>query len=220
MKASDATNGGHVPLTGQNTLGLILAGGQARRLDGQPKGLLPFAGITLLEHVRRNLCAGCDDIALGLPHNDIDWQATAELDGLLPIRDREADQGPLAALHAASAFLRKTSHAALITAPWDCPFLPNGLVAAMIQKAVETGHSVIAADEARTHPSVALWLRDDLEQIAVAFKNGERRLHKAAMLVGAVHAAFPLAFPPLFFNVNTPDDLRQLQQWDKANAGA
>jgi molybdenum cofactor guanylyltransferase len=219
-KASDATNGGHVPLTEHNTLGLILAGGQARRLGGQAKGLIRFSGMTLLEHVHRALCAACKTMAISVPHQGASWLKDLPFPTILTLSDEEADQGPLSALHAATRVIGQTGHHAVLTAPWDCPFLPATFGETLCHMANETGRSIIAADQDRTHPSIALWQRDDLLRIATAFEKGERRLHNSALLVDALPCIFPMSHPPSFFNVNTEEDVHRLLQWEATYAGA
>ncbi len=100
----------------------------------------------------------------------------------------------------------------LLTAPWDCPFLPLDLAPRLIAASHAADASIIAADAERAHPAIGCWRWVDVQAIAALFESGERRLHAAAKGVGAGQLMFEAADPPPFFNLNTPEDLAMLRR--------
>jgi molybdenum cofactor guanylyltransferase len=212
--ASISPNARHARAAGR-VAGLILAGGQARRLGGIDKGLVKVGGRTILARVRAVLAPHCDTLALSLPMGGAAWTDHAEAEGLLRIVDGSSAEGPLAGLAAAATAFPDTD---LVTAPWDCPFLPQDLVPLLADASAREGRSVLAVDDERSHPSVAFWRAADLAAIAALFRKGERRLHAAAKSVDAVPVLIGAGNPPPFFNLNTPEDLAQLLLWDASDA--
>src|SRR5688500_9607407 len=106
--------------------GAILAGGQASRMDGLPKGLLPVGGIRILDR----LVAAFQEALGGLPllvANAPDagsWRT-----GLRVVADRIAGGGTLAGLHTAVL----EAPAPVVAVAWDMPFVTPGLIAALAQ---------------------------------------------------------------------------------------
>lgn len=96
----------------------------------------------------------------------------------------------------------------LASFPCDTPFLPLDLVAQLARRADR--HPVVAVHGGRVHPVCALWpktalskLRDEIER----FRNMRATLHA----LGAVECA--VAAPKhAFFNVNSPEDLREAER--------
>jgi molybdopterin-guanine dinucleotide biosynthesis protein A len=188
------------------TLGVVLAGGAARRMGGD-KALREIGGRTLLARAIETLTPQCSALVVSIHGDDAARFAAA---GPTILADDVAGRaGPLAGI------LRAMDHAAvqgvqwLLSAPVDCPFLPGDL-AARLHRARDADQRCIAlaASEGRVHPVIALWpvtLRDALRQSLGrdARKVGGFVAHHPH--VTALWAAQP--FDP-FLNVNTPEDLR------------
>ncbi len=183
-------------------------------MGGAAKGLVRIGDETILRRVRRVLSAGCADVAISIGSSGASWLPHEDASGLEVLHDAHPGGGPLAGFAAAMQFMSSTQHAALITAPWDCPFLPVDLVERLQHEAERLGRSVIVEDDERTHPSIALWLREDFGKIAALFDSGERRLHGAAKAVGAAKLLFVNDGARAFFNVNTAEDLMIAQGQD------
>ena len=109
------------------TLGLVLAGGLARRMGGGDKALIDIDGVTILERVLARLrpqCAGFVLNANGDPRRFASF-------GLPVIPDDVPDfAGPLAGILAALdwAAANVPAIAWVVSVPGDCPFLPKDLV--------------------------------------------------------------------------------------------
>jgi molybdopterin-guanine dinucleotide biosynthesis protein A len=189
------------------TLGLVLAGGLARRMGGGDKARIRIGGATILQRVLVCLgpqCSGSIINANGDPGRFADT-------GLPVIADSVPDfAGPLAGILAGLDWA--ATHAPnvewLASAPGDCPFLPKNLVARLHDARVNAGTPLACARSGEwRHPVVGLWpvrLRDDLRQALI----GED-LHKIELWTarhGVAIADWLDAPVDPFFNVNTPED--------------
>lgn len=187
--------------------GVILAGGQARRMGGGDKGLLPLGGRRLIDHVIDRLRPQCGTLAINA---NGDPARFAEL-GLPVLPDPVPGQpGPLAGILAAMDWATALGAGRVVTVAADTPFLPRDLVPRLLAAASPGGAVAESADgtgRLRAHPTFGLWpvaLRDRLAQ---AIAGGERRLGVWASDVGAARVAFGSQPVDPFFNVNTPEDL-------------
>ena len=185
-------------------LGLILAGGQARRMGGGDKPLLRLGGRTLLERVVERLGPQCG-VGLALSANGDPARFSGFPGPILP--DSLPDQpGPLAGILAGLEYAAVQGVERVVSVSGDAPLLPDDLVARLRAAVPESGIALAASGE-RQHYTIALWptvlhavLRDTLER-------GERRVgaflacHQAAVVSWPVEPVDP------FLNVNTPEDL-------------
>ncbi|NNE86442.1 MAG: molybdenum cofactor guanylyltransferase MobA [Silicimonas sp.] len=186
-------------------LGVILAGGQATRMGGGDKGLLPLAGQTLLGHVIARFSPQVAGLALNANGNPVRFDAFG-----LPVLSDSIDGfvGPLAGVLAGLDWAATHGTTHIVTAAADTPFFPADLVPQLLL-ASETQEQPIAlarTDNGR-HPTFGLWpvdLRDDLRQ---SLQDGVRKVVAWTDKHGTAMADFPVhGFDP-FFNVNAPDDL-------------
>ena len=185
-------------------LGLILAGGQARRMGGGDKPLLRLGGRTLLERVVERLGPQCG-AGLALSANG-DPARFAGFPGPILPDPLPGQPGPLAGILAGLEYAAAHGVARVVSVSGDAPFLPADLVARLLAVASETGIALAASGE-RQHFTIALWptalrnaLRDHLER-------GERRVGAFIARHGAAVASWPVEPMDPFFNINTPEDL-------------
>ena len=196
-------------------LGVILAGGQARRMGGGDKGRLMLGERSLLSHVIARLEPQVAELALNANGN-----AARFADTNLPILADSVGGfvGPLAGVLAGLDWAFEQGADTIVTAAADTPFFPCDLVPRLMMAGDDMAHPLVLAatpDPERgrnRHPTFGLWpvaLRDDLRR---ALENGLRKVvlwsdqHDARE---AMFAAKP--FDP-FFNVNTPDDLARAEE--------
>ena len=178
--------------------GVILAGGQGRRMGGADKALLTLGGQTLLSHAIACLAPQVRRLALsanGDPARFADH-------GLPVLGDAPGHrgEGPLAGILAALDWAAMGGADALLTLPVDAPFAPTDLA----RRLAEPGGPALATSHGRLHPTAALWPVAGRAALATLFASGERRLRVA--LAEATPVAFD-ATPDPFANLNTPDDL-------------
>lgn len=190
-------------------LGLILAGGQARRMGGGDKGLLPLGGQTLLHHVIDRLSPQVAELALnanGDPERFHQFKLPVIADSV------EGFAGPLAGVLAGLDWASGQGASHIVTAAADTPFFPADLVPQLLLAAETEGFPIAlaateGADRVNRHPTFGLWpvaLRDDLR---AALEDGLRKVVEWTDRHGTALTMFPSdGFDP-FFNVNTPEDL-------------
>ena len=187
--------------------GLILAGGQSRRM-GDDKTILSLAGQPLIRHVVERVAPQTGPLYIAGP------QTLTTLTGLPTLADATPDKaGPLSGLIAGLRHVRDHHPDAktLLTVPADCPFLPTDLVARLATKSGEK--PVVASSAGRLHPVIALWPIKCLTHLETAlFEDGERRMHAVLERCGFETIAFEFVDSPNgrhdpFFNINTPEDI-------------
>jgi molybdopterin-guanine dinucleotide biosynthesis protein A len=195
------------------TLGLILAGGRARRMGGADKALLPLGGRPLLAHAIERLRPQCFALALSA-NGDAGRFAGFELP---VIADERPDfSGPLAGLLAGLEFSARhwPGIADVVTLPADTPFAPRDLVARLSEARREAGAEIaVARSGGREHHLAALWPTALAEALRrVLFDEGLRRAGAFAARYAVAHADWPIEpFDP-FLNVNAPEELSQAER--------
>jgi molybdopterin-guanine dinucleotide biosynthesis protein A len=202
------------------TLGLVLAGGLARRMGGGDKALLRIGGSTILDRALACLSAQCAGVAINANGDP----ARFAVNGAPVIADNlEGFVGPLAGVLAGLDHLAKEARGIewLLTVPGDCPFLPDDLVERLHQERRERGKVLACAKSGDwRHPVVALWpvaLRDDLRHALV--DEDLRKIEAWTGRHGVAIAEWPTApFDP-FFNVNTPEDLAAAERIAAQHSG-
>jgi len=195
-----------VPLT----CGLVLAGGRARRLGGGDKSLVKIGGSTILDRVLATLSGQCTGIVISANGDPARIADT----GCEVVPDSVPDfAGPLAGILAGLDWLAAQGRGIewMLSAPGDCPFLPDDLVERLHEARREMGAGVplaIARSGNRQHHTTALWplaLRKDLR--AALTVEGLHKVETFAARYDIALADWPAEpFDP-FFNVNTPEDL-------------
>jgi molybdopterin-guanine dinucleotide biosynthesis protein A len=189
------------------TLGLVLAGGLARRMGGGDKVLLTIGGQTILERVLTRLKPQTAGILINANGDPARFAAT----GLQVVPDNVPGfVGPLAGILAGLDWAAEHAPriAWLASVPGDCPFLPLDLVARLHQARASAGVPLACARSGDwRHPVVGLWpvaLRNDLRHALVA--EDLRKIEVWTARHGTALADWPAAPVDPFFNVNTPED--------------
>ncbi|MGH6673539.1 MAG: molybdenum cofactor guanylyltransferase MobA [Xanthobacteraceae bacterium] len=194
-------------MTPQTTLGLILAGGLARRMGGGDKGRVRVGGLTILERVLRRLRPQCSGIVINA---NGDPARFADI-GVVVVRDSVPDfAGPLAGILAGLDWMAENAPDTewLLSVPGDCPFLPPDLLTRLHEARLTAGMPLACAQSGEwRHPVIGLWplaLRDDLRHALVA--EGVHKIELWTKRHGVAMADWPDATVDPFFNVNTPED--------------
>jgi len=189
-------------------LGLVLAGGLARRMGGGDKARIAIGGTTILDRVLRRFEPQCAAVILNANGDPARFADT----GLPVVPDSVPDfAGPLAGILAGLDWA--AAHAPqlddIASVPGDCPFLPADLVA-HLQAARAAAQVPLACARSGDwrHPVVALWpvkLRDDLRHALV--EEGLHKIEAWSARHGVAIADWPDQPVDPFFNVNTPADV-------------
>jgi molybdenum cofactor guanylyltransferase len=194
-------------MTETPTLGLILAGGLARRMGGGDKPRTSIGGATILSRVLERMQPQCTRLILNANGDPARFADT----GLSVIADNVPDfAGPLAGILAGLdwAAAHAPEFAYLASVPGDCPFLPRDLVARLHQARGASGQPLACARSGEwRHPVVGLWpvaLRADLRHALT--KEDLRKIEIWTARHGIALADWPAEPVDPFFNVNAPED--------------
>ncbi len=185
-----------------NTVAVILAGGEARRLGGVDKTLIPIGGIAILSRILDCLLTQVRLVALSANGDPARFAAF----GLPVLADRQAGIGPLAGLLCGLDWAAEQGAEALLTVPGDTPFIPRDLLSALTP-----APSVALSD--RRHHLVALWPVRCRSALAVHLAglapDAPRRAYGVRAFadgLGMREVGFAGGAEDAFFNVNTPAD--------------
>lgn len=187
--------------------GLVLAGGQSRRMGGGDKFLLRLGGRRLVDRAIAGLAPQVATLAISANRDPAALSDT----GLDVLADAPPSRGPLSGLLAgmgwAAAALPGCTHVATVAA--DTPFFPADLVARLTGAKPSTGGAMLAASAGRVHPVFGLWPIAELRNLAEFLASTDNwRVMDFARRIGWRAVDFPLAGDDdPFFNINTPDDL-------------
>lgn len=186
--------------------GLILAGGRARRMDGQDKGLLNVNGSSMVSRIALQLEPQCADLAINANRNIEEYAAT----GYPVYADIIADfQGPLAGM------LTGLSHIDtewMITAPCDGPYVSKDYVSRMCCE-IEAGKQglAVAYGDNRLQPVYAL-IHESLAMDLEKFLNtGDRKIDRWFSRHDYAVVDFSDSME-MFENINTPEQLEAVCQ--------
>lgn len=202
-------------------LGLILAGGLARRMGGGDKGLIKIGSETILDRALSRMKPQCSRMIINANGDPSRFSFT----GLPVVPDDIPDfAGPLAGILAgldwAAANTPDTEYVA--STPGDCPFLPRELIQRLDEARKKENKPLACAKSGDwRHPVVGLWpvaLRADLRHALM-----EENLHKIEIWTarhGVAVAEWPDQPVDPFFNANTPEDVERAQEIARAHPGA
>ncbi len=192
----------------ESTIGVVLAGGLARRLGGGDKALRRVGGQTVLARLIGRMTPQVTRLILNANE---DAARFADY-GLPVVGDDLPDRpGPLAGVLAGLDWTAEFAPNVqwVVTVPGDAPFLPTDLVVRLHSVRGEATLAC-AASGGRTHPVVTLWpvaLRHDLRRALVV-----ESLHKVGAYVrrhDPMIVEWTIEGVDPFFNVNTLADLEE-----------
>lgn len=192
-------------MTEQNKIaGVVLAGGMARRMGGQDKGLIKFAGRPLVDYAVTSMQRITQDIAISANRHSDQYQQW----GYPVIPDTNHDfLGPLAGIYAACHYFNAD---VLVVMPCDSPFFTQAHLQRMIDSLSDDIDVVIASDGNKPQPVFMVLktrLKDSLEIYLAA--NG-RRVQEWVMQNAWALVEFQEAIN-IFANINTEAELLEFE---------
>jgi molybdopterin-guanine dinucleotide biosynthesis protein A len=194
-------------------VGVILAGGLARRMGGGDKGLVRVGGEPILRHVIERLAPQVDGLLLnanGDPARFAGFGLPVSAD---PV---QGYPGPLAGVLAGLEWAARDHRQArfVVTAAGDTPFLPRDLVGRLLAAVTAEGADLaVAASGGRSHPVFALWPVRLAEPLRGAIVEEEvRKVDRFTARYRVATAGFDDQPVDPFFNINTPEDLAEAER--------
>jgi len=194
-------------------VGVLLAGGLARRMGGGDKCLRTLGGRPILAHVierARPQVAALVLNANGDPARFAGFGLPVAADVV------EGFAGPLAGVLTGMAWTRAQHPGCpwIVTIATDTPFFPSDLVLRMLSAlAQDEADLACATSGGRAHPVFGLWpvrLADQLR--AAMVDEAIRKVDVWTARYRLVEVAFPTEGIDPFFNTNRPEDLAEAER--------
>lgn len=183
---------------------VILAGGMARRMGGDDKGLVELNGKAMIEHTIERIKPQVKEILINANRNQTRY---AEFGFTVLSDEHTGFLGPLAGMITA---MGHTQADYLLVVPCDCPLLPRDLVARLLTAIEANGAELAVASDGKREQPVVMLLKPSLRESMTAFlEAGERKID----FWYAKHRYAVAAFadqPNAFVNVNTPEQKQRL----------
>jgi molybdopterin-guanine dinucleotide biosynthesis protein A len=197
-------------ISSKDITGLILAGGQAQRMGGIDKGLIPFHEKPLIESAIAKLKPQVQTIVINANRNITKYAGY----GYPVIMDETPDfSGPLAGF---SVGLKACKTPYLLTAPCDSPLLPNNL-AQNLSAEMERGDfqlvyasSKEADGKVWAQPVFCLMRANLQDSLASFLLKGDLKIDRWFKELRSSTVIFD--DPHVFANVNTPEELKSLEE--------
>ncbi|MSQ54930.1 MAG: molybdenum cofactor guanylyltransferase [Betaproteobacteria bacterium] len=187
----------------QGITGIVLAGGQGRRMGNVDKGLQLLHGKAMVEHVLARFAPQVDEVIINANRNAAAYAAF----GPRVVPDAVGGfAGPLAGLHAGMSACTTDFVA---TVPCDSPFLPADLVERLRKTLDEDGADLAVAKTGdQPHPVFVLARRSLLDHLSRFLEGGGRKIDAWYAALRVAEVSFDDE-ADAFRNINTPDELRE-----------
>ncbi|MEP7454881.1 molybdenum cofactor guanylyltransferase MobA [Phyllobacterium sp. SB3] len=202
-----------------NTAGIILAGGQSRRMNGPDKALMPFGAAKLIDHIVKRLAHQLPVMALNSNNNPSHFH---HLDIPVIPDDITGYAGPLAGILAGMewAAIQSDAFSHIMTVATDTPFFPDDLAEKLGREIAGLPHTIaIASSAGRLHPVFGLWPISSRHELRKWLADDQNRRVMSWIEVQPYRSfEFPLTEAqtgqPLdpFFNINTQEDILEARQ--------
>lgn len=191
-------------------LGVVLAGGQSRRMGGPDKALLQLGGRSLLANALDRLAPQVDVLAVSASRAYQDADARS----VPVIPDSMAGyEGPLVGLASTMQWAvddpRDFAWLACIAA--DTPLFPEDFVSTLQESADAHARAMVATSAGRKHPTCGLFHVRLLPGLQQFLQAGHRKMGQWLDEVDAVSVPFDDRPGDPFANINTPEDLAALE---------
>ena len=189
----------------ENITAVILAGGRARRMQGEDKGLIELLGRPLLDYIITGLRPQVGSILVNANRNLARYRKFG-----YPVIEDILDGycGPLAGM---ASGMQAAGTPLLLTLPCDSPFVPARLVETLYRAMTAADAEISVAHDGKRLQQVYALLRCELLPALLDYLgNGGRKVdtwfaqHRMAL------ADFSSS-PEVFLNLNTPQDQQAIE---------
>lgn len=196
--------------------GVILAGGENRRMNGRVKALLPFEDSTFLQVQLREMKKVCAEVLVVTNQPDLFSFALDEQ--VRVIWDRTPGLGPLGGMEAAFDEVRQRD---VWIVGCDMPFLSGEVAQALAELRTRSSYdAVIPVIKGKIQPLHAIYHRDSGKGISRLLQKGMRQVKH---FLDSIHCCYveetffenrslPVQFAE---NVNTPEDYQKILDWGR-----
>ncbi len=187
-------------------IGVVLAGGLARRMGGQDKGLVLYKGQPLIKHALQAIEPVVDHVVINANRNLAQYKQFG-----YPVITDQTDQfeGPLAGI---LSVMMQSDAEVILSMPCDSPLFTTAYLQRLLDAmTTEQTDIAVAFDGKRLQP-VFLTLNSSLESSLKTYLNsGQRKIDRWL----EQHTMTAVDFrdnPRIFLNINTLQELSDLEQ--------
>jgi len=183
--------------------GVFLAGGQARRMGGQDKGLIHYQQRPLIEHALERLAPQVNSIAINANRNLKQYQSYGH-----PVFSDQLSgfQGPLAGI---SSALQHSTTPFLLVVPCDSPHLPLNLASRLFESLIKERADIsIAFDGQRNQPLFMLLKQNRQASLESYLQTGGLAVYQWLKTEKVAISDFSDQ-TSAFQNINTRNELQQ-----------
>ncbi len=186
--------------------GVILAGGQGRRMGSIDKGLKMLRGKPMVQWVLERFSSQVDEVLINANQNIDQYQ----LLGHQVVPDEISGYaGPLAGLHRG---LSVATHDLIATVPCDSPFLPLDLIARLtVALHDQQADLAVARTGDQPHPVFCLTRKSVLPGLTTFLQSGGRKIDAWYAALEVVEVRFDDE-AEAFSNINTVEELRGFER--------
>ena len=185
--------------------GVILAGGQGRRMGSVDKGLKLLRGKPMVQWVLERFSPQIDEVLINANQN---LDVYAKFGHHVVPDEIGGFAGPLAGLHRG---LSAATHDVIATVPCDSPFLPLDLIerlyAALSEKQADLA---VARTGDQPHPVFCLCRKSVLPGLTAFLESGGRKIDAWYAALKVVEVRFDDE-AEAFSNINTVEELRTFE---------
>lgn len=191
---------------------VILAGGLARRMGGQDKGLVNLNSEPMVSWALRRISPQVGRVIINANRNH---EAYREFSVPVVADTIDGHLGPLAGLLTALHYFDEDY---VFMCPCDSPFLPENMVELMLNAiqapespaTAETPTVAVATDGERQQPVFLLCHKSCHASLARFLAQGERKIDRWFKQEKLVEVSFA-NYPDAFRNINTEDELKVVE---------
>jgi len=201
-------------MTQQTCTGIILAGGESKRLNSLDKSNLFVGDKRIIEHLMIVFEKLFSEIILvsNQPTAFLEWDA-------MVVKDLYATRSSLTGIHS-GLFYTKTEHAFI--AACDTPFLKMDLVKTIVQHVDHRIDVVVPKTALGIEPLCAVYSRRCLQAVQNSLEHNKLKIRKffnKLKVKEIPESVLRKTDPDLvsFFNINTPDDLENANRMINEN---
>jgi molybdopterin-guanine dinucleotide biosynthesis protein A len=180
--------------------GIVLAGGQGRRMGGVDKGLQLLRGKPMVAWALERLAP---QVAEAIVNANQNLEAYGRFGHRVVPDAIGGFAGPLAGLHAG---LSAVNHPLAVTVPCDSPFLPLDLVA-RLRGALGANDVAVAKTGGQPHPVFCLVRTSVRDHLATFLSGGGRKIDAWYATLKVVEVPFDDE-ADAFRNINTREELK------------
>lgn len=187
--------------------GVILAGGRAKRMGGQDKGLINVDGRTMIEIIIDQLSPQVNNILINANRHIEQYKKFTH--PVISDDNSTEFHGPLAGMLSA---LTNCSTKYILSIPCDSPFFPAELSSRLLSELIKADAEIaVVHDGNRLQPVFALIKKELSDSLENYINNGDRKIDLWYQQHHTVQVDFS-DYSDIALNINTPEELQQYKQ--------